>query len=79
MLGYVQSGNLLDWAQDLAAKLSNAPINPYCLIDGGTWIAYRVIASIENTFRTQHSRPNLGPITLFHRVLDVRSSSVDAE
>ena len=79
MLGYVQSGNLLDWAQDLAAKLSNAPINPYRLIDGGTWMTYRVIASIENTFRTQHSRPTLGPITLFHRVLDVYSSSADAE
>ena len=71
MLGYVQSGNLLDWAQDLAAKLSNAPINPYRLVDNGAWLAYRVIASIGNTFRTQHSRPNLGPITLFHRVLDV--------
>jgi hypothetical protein len=79
MLGYVQSGNPFDWAQDLAAKLNTAPMNLYCLVDNGAWIAYRVIASIENTFRTQHSRPNLGPITLFHRVLDVRSSSVDAE
>ena len=74
MLGYVQSGNPLTWAQALAAKLSNAPMNPYCLIDGGAWDAHRVIASIDNTFRTQHSRPHLGPITLFHRVLDVRSS-----
>jgi len=79
MLGYVQSGNPLNWAQNLAAKLSNAPINPYRLIDGGTWITHRVIASIDNTFRTQHSRPNLGPITLFHRVLDVRSSFAGAE
>jgi hypothetical protein len=75
----VQSGNPLNWAQELAAKLSNAPMNPYCLIDGGAWVTHRVIASIDNTFRTQHSRPTLGPITLFHRVLDVRSSFAGAE
>ena len=79
MLGYVQSGNPLDWAQDLAAKLSKAPMNMCYLIDGGDWVACRVIASIENTFRTQHSRPNLGSITLFHRVLDMRSHFVGAE
>ena len=79
MLGYVQSGNPLDWAQDFAAKLSNASVNPYCLLDDGEWVAYLVVASIENTFRTQHSRPTLGPITLFHRVLDVRSPYGGAE
>jgi hypothetical protein len=73
MLGYVQSGNPLDWAQNLATKLTNAPLNPYYLIDGGGWVAYCVIASIQGTFMTQHSRPNLRPITLFHRMLDVRS------
>jgi hypothetical protein len=79
MLGYVQSGNPLNWVQELAAKLSNAPMNPYCLIDGGTWVTHRVITSIDNIFRTQHSRLTLGPITLFHRVLDVRSSFEGAE
>ena len=79
MLGYVQAGNLLNWAQELAAKLSNAPMNPYRLIDGGAWVTHRIIASIDNTFRTHHSRPTLGPITLFHRILDVRSSFAGAE
>jgi hypothetical protein len=72
MLGYVQSGNPLDWAQKLAAKLSNVQMNRYCLINGGNWGACCVIDSLVNTFRTQHSRPSLGPLVLFHRLLDVR-------
>ena len=72
MLGYVQSESPRYWAAAIERKLQRDPKEKHRLTDDGAWIAIRVIPALEHTYSTQHNRPTLGRITIYHTLLDFR-------
>ena len=72
MLGYVQSESPQHWAQAIERKLQRDPKEKHRLTDDGRWTAVRLIPTLEYTYCTQHNRPTLGNIRVYHTLLDVR-------
>jgi hypothetical protein len=68
MLGYVQSEDCSAWAKKIEATLS-AGANGYCLVPSSKWESYTIIDEIPECYRTQHIRPSIGRISIYHSLL----------
>ncbi len=70
MLGYVQSESPTHWAERIGRKLHpDAPGNHRLTADGA-WAGFPLIAELEHTYATRHTRPTLGNIAIYHTLLD---------
>jgi len=78
MLGYVQSDSSAHWAEKIGSKLQAGPPGDHRLTADGTWAEARLIAELEHTYATRHTRPTMANITVYHTLLDFRSSATTA-
>ena len=72
MLGYVQSESPDYWAEAIQRKLQRDPKQTHRLTRDGGWSAIRLIPALQQTYSTQHRRPTLGSVTIYHTLLDFR-------
>ena len=70
MLGYVQSESPAYWAEKISGKLQPDPPGNHRLTADGTWTRVSLIAELEHTYATRHTRPTLHNITIYHTLLD---------
>jgi hypothetical protein len=70
MLGYVQSESLTHWSEKIGRKLHPDAPGKHQLTADGTWAGFPLIAELEQTYATRHTRPTLGIITIYHTLLD---------
>jgi hypothetical protein len=68
MLGYVQSEDCSAWAKKIEATLS-ANANGYRLVPSSKWESHKIINEIPECYRTQHTRPRMGQISIYHSLL----------
>jgi len=68
MLAYVQSDACASWASKIASSML-AERSKYRIQAGTTWESYAIIEELPDCFRTLHTRPSLGPITIYHSFL----------
>jgi len=68
MLGYVQSEDCSAWANKIETTLS-ADANGYRLVPSSKWESHIIINEIPECYRTQHARPSMGRITIYHSLL----------
>lgn len=72
MLGYVQSKSPEHWADAIERKLQRSKRSDTRLRDDGHWQVVSLLKKLDCTYSTRHDRPKLGPITVFHTLLDFR-------
>ena len=77
MLGYVQSGSPRTWADKIGNKLRPDPPGNQQLTADGAWTKVPLIAELEYTYATRHTRPALPNITIYHTLLDFCAESGD--
>ena len=70
MLGYVQSESPTYWAEKIGSKLQPDPPGNHRLTADGAWARVPLIAELEHTYATRHTRPTLRNITIYHTLLD---------
>jgi hypothetical protein len=68
MLGYVQSEGCASWAGKIESSLL-ADRNGYRLVANSKWESYPIVPEIPQCYRTQHSRPTMGSISIYHSLL----------
>jgi hypothetical protein len=68
MLGYVQSEDCSAWAKKIETTLS-AGGNGYRLAPSSKWEHHQIIEELPECYRTQHVRPSMGGITIYHSLL----------
>ena len=73
MLGYVQSESPDYWAEAIQRKLQRDPKQKHRLTRDGGWTAVRLVPALQQTYSTQHRRPTLGDVTIYHTLLDFRA------
>ncbi|MDZ7619376.1 MAG: hypothetical protein U1E05_20440 [Patescibacteria group bacterium] len=52
-----------------AAKLRPDAAGDHRLSADGAWAGFPLIAELEHTYATRHTRPTLGNITIYHTLL----------
>jgi hypothetical protein len=75
MLGYVQSESSTYWADKIGNKLHSDPPGSHRLTADGAWARVSLIAELEHTYATRHTRPTLGNVTIYHTLLDFRGDT----
>jgi hypothetical protein len=69
MLGYVQEGTCKAWAQKIGTSFGKKT-KQLCLTKTGSWRSASITDKVPCTYRSEHSRPNLGhPIEIIHTLL----------
>lgn len=69
MLGYVQSGDLQDWASKIKTTLAKSP-RRYYLRKINDWLQQDLKANIHHVYRSNHDRNrSLHPIDIYHTLL----------
>jgi hypothetical protein len=68
MLGYVQSEDCASWAGKIGSSLL-ADQKGHWLLANPKWEPYPIVPNIPQCYRTQHSRPTMGRISIYHSFL----------
>ncbi len=70
MLGYVQSESPATWADKIGNRLRLDSPGNHQLTADGAWAGVPLIAGLDHTYSTRHTRPTLRNITIYHTLLD---------
>ena len=69
MLGYVQEGQCVDWAEKIEMALSKDE-KKHKLNKKSPWRSQHITDSLASTYRSGHIRPRVGrPIEIYHTLL----------
>ena len=62
-------------AETMGGKLRPDAAGDHRLSAAGAWTRFPLIAELEHTYATRHTRPTLGNITIYHTLLDFRGNT----
>jgi hypothetical protein len=69
MLGYVQSGDPASWANEIAGKFAEAPLDYGICAGAGSWERFSRVEELPTCYRSTHRRISSGPVNVYHTLL----------